>query len=68
MSMARVRKAAHKHISGRRTNNYQIGSRRQYGNKFVTVVFRIGVVLVFTFLLWTLAMVLLQAWEQWHIR
>ena len=66
MSMARVRKAAPKYISGRRTNHYQIGSRRQYGNKFVTAVFRIGVVLVFTFLLWTLAMVLLQALEQWQ--
>lgn len=68
MSMARVRKAAPKYIPGRRTNNCQIGSRKQCGNEFVTVVFRIGIVLVFTFLLWTLAMVLLQAFEQWQKR
>jgi hypothetical protein len=68
MSMARVRKAAPKYISGRRINNCQIPSRNRYGNKFVTVVFRIGIVLVFTFLLWTLAMVLLQALEQWQKR
>jgi hypothetical protein len=46
------------------TNGRKNRNEKQDRNKFVAVVFGVGVVLVFTFLLWTIAMVVLQAVEQ----
>jgi hypothetical protein len=64
MSTARVHKAAGRYASGRMTNGRKNRNEKQYRNKFVAVVLGGGVVFVFTFLLWTIAMVVLQALEQ----
>jgi hypothetical protein len=54
------------------TNGRKNRNQKQDRNKFVAVVFGVGVVLVFTFLLWTIAMVVLQALGNdtgdWRIR
>jgi hypothetical protein len=42
----------------------RVGSRN--GDRFVTVIFYIGMTLVFTFVLWTFAMVFLQATQGWR--
>lgn len=60
--------------SYREIEKYFLGSvRRRRGHKesrfadrFVSVVFGIGITLVFTFLLLTVAMVLLQGLDQWR--
>lgn len=64
MSTTRVHKAAGRYASGRMTNGRKNRNEKQDRNKFVAVVFGVGVVLVFTFLLGTIAMVVLQALEQ----
>jgi hypothetical protein len=40
--------------------------KAQYSNTFVSVVFGVGISLVLTFLLFTVAIIFLQAFEQWH--
>lgn len=65
MPTTRLHRAVAKHDSGRMTGKYKTRDRKEYGHKFVTVIFSIGVALVFTFLLWTFALVLLQAVDQW---
>ena len=65
MSTARAQKAAGKYASGRITNGRRNRSEKHDTNKFVAVIFAAGVTLVFAFLFWTIAMVILQALEQW---
>jgi hypothetical protein len=66
MAMLRVHKAAGKYASGRVTHNRANRRGKQYSNRFVTVVFGVGVTLVLTFLLLTFAMVFLEALKQWR--
>jgi hypothetical protein len=64
MSLVRAHKTDEKRLFGRLTDRRS--RRSKHSNKFVTVVFGVGLTLVLTFLLWTFVMVFLQALEQWH--
>ncbi len=48
------------------TNSRSYRGGRQRGLAFATAVYCLGVAIVITFLLWTLAMVFFQAWNVWR--
>jgi hypothetical protein len=57
------------HSASTRISKIARGRMRGTGrreHKFVTGVFYVGIALVLTFVLWTFAMVFLQAVDQWH--
>ncbi len=66
VGMVKVHKAVAKHVSGRIIHCRSNRRTKRDSNRFVTVVFRVGIALVLTFLLLTFAMVFLQGLEQWH--
>jgi hypothetical protein len=66
MSMARGHKTAAKYVSGRRIPSRTNRSESQHRHEFVAIIFGIGMALLLAFLLWTFAMVFLQARDQWR--
>ncbi len=60
-----MQKMSYKSLSGRLITG-RTRRTRQGWNQFVTAVFWAGITIVCTMLLWTFAMVLLEAWEQWR--
>ena len=58
-----MQKANCKSVSGHRERGRTNRSGKQDGGQFVAAIFWVGITLVVTFLLWSFAMVLLQAFE-----
>jgi hypothetical protein len=66
MSTARAHKTVAKYVTGRVTSSRPGRRRKQDGDKFVAAVFWVGITLVLAFVLWSFAMVFLEALEQWR--
>lgn len=61
-----MQKMSYKGLSGRMIAGRAPRRAKQGWNQFVTAVFWAGITIVCTMVLWTVGMVLLEAWEQWH--